>query len=155
MPSVNGVGHIVLSTTAENNERWAPTPQTSRDQRRRSRLEPFKKFTRMPRSQLDGHPHLGQGASLQRRCRGMNNKIKTISRRSIGFRSAANFIAAIYHCCARLPLQPTANYSLRTGAQKRVALNDWYRRYPSLFAPNPAVAPLPYFVTSLHSPSGI
>jgi transposase len=34
----------------------------------------------------------------------MNNKIKSISHRSFGFRSAAHFIAAIYHCCARLPL---------------------------------------------------
>jgi transposase len=34
----------------------------------------------------------------------MNNKIKSISHRSFGFRSATNFIAAIYHCCARLPL---------------------------------------------------
>jgi transposase len=29
---------------------------------------------------------------------GMNNKIKSISRRSFGFRRAENFIAAIYHC---------------------------------------------------------
>jgi transposase len=35
----------------------------------------------------------------------MNNKIKSISHRSFGFRSGANFIAAIYHCCARLPLR--------------------------------------------------
>ena len=35
---------------------------------------------------------------------GMNNKIKSISHRSFGFRTAENFIAAIYHCCARLPL---------------------------------------------------
>jgi len=34
----------------------------------------------------------------------MNNKIKPISHRSFGFRSADRFIAAIYHCCARLPL---------------------------------------------------
>jgi len=34
----------------------------------------------------------------------MNNKIKSISHRSFGFRSAEYFIAAIYHCCARLPL---------------------------------------------------
>jgi transposase len=34
----------------------------------------------------------------------MNNKIKSISQRSFGFRSAENFIAAIYHYCARLPL---------------------------------------------------
>ena len=35
---------------------------------------------------------------------GMNNKIKSISHRSFGFRTAEDFIAAIYHCCARLPL---------------------------------------------------
>jgi Transposase len=35
---------------------------------------------------------------------GMNNKIKSISHRSFGFRTAANLIAVIYHCCARLPL---------------------------------------------------
>ena len=35
---------------------------------------------------------------------GMNNKIKSISHRSFGFRTAQNFIAAIYHCCAKLPL---------------------------------------------------
>jgi transposase len=70
----------------------------------RSRLEPFKKFVRMLRSHLDGvlawtKTRLSNGA-----VEGMNNKIKSISHRSFGFRSAANFIAAIYHCCARLPL---------------------------------------------------
>lgn len=70
----------------------------------RSRLEPFKKFTRMLRSHLDGvlawtKTRLSNGA-----VEGMNNKIKSISHRSFGFRSASNFIAAIYHCCARLPL---------------------------------------------------
>ena len=35
---------------------------------------------------------------------GMNNKIKSISHRSFGFRTAENFIAAIYHSCAKLPL---------------------------------------------------
>lgn len=70
----------------------------------RSRLEPFKKFVRMLRSHMDGvlawtRTRLSNGA-----VEGMNNKIKSISHRSFGFRSAANFIAAIYHCCARLPL---------------------------------------------------
>jgi transposase len=69
-----------------------------------SRLEPFKKFVRMLRSHLDGilpwtKLRLSNGA-----VEGMNNKIKSISHRSFGFRSAKNFIAAIYHCCARLPL---------------------------------------------------
>jgi len=70
----------------------------------RSRLEPFKKFVRLLRSHLNGilpwtTLRLSNGA-----VEGMNNKIKSISHRSFGFRSANNFIAAIYHCCARLPL---------------------------------------------------
>jgi transposase len=70
----------------------------------RSRLEPFKRFVRMLRSHLDGilpwtKLRLSNGA-----VEGMNNKIKSISHRSFGFRSAEYFIAVIYHCCARLPL---------------------------------------------------
>jgi transposase len=70
----------------------------------RSRLEPFKKFVGMLRSHLNGvlawtKTRLSNGA-----VEGMNNKIKSISHRSFGFRTAENFIAAIYHCCARLPL---------------------------------------------------
>jgi transposase len=70
----------------------------------RSKLEPFKEFVRMLRSHLDGvlawtTTRLSNGA-----VEGMNNKIKSISHLSFGFRSAQNFIAAIYHCCARLPL---------------------------------------------------
>ena len=34
-----------------------------------------------------------------------NNKIKSVSHRSFGFRSAKHFIADIYHSCARLPRQ--------------------------------------------------
>lgn len=70
----------------------------------RSKLQPFKKFVGMLRSHLDGvlawtKTRLSNGA-----VEGMNNKIKSISHRSFGFRTAENFIAAIYHCCARLPL---------------------------------------------------
>ena len=74
----------------------------------RSKLEPFQKFGRMLHSHLDGvlawtKARLSNGA-----VEGMNNKIKSTSHRSFGFRSAENFIAAIYHCCARLPLPPEA-----------------------------------------------
>jgi len=70
----------------------------------RSRLEPFKKFVRMLRGHLAGilawtNHRLSNGA-----VEGMNNKIKAISHRSFGFRTAENFIAAIYLSCARLPL---------------------------------------------------
>lgn len=70
----------------------------------RSRLEPFKKFARMLRSHLDGVLAWTKTRLSNAAVEGMNNKIKSISHRSFGFRSAANFIAAIYHCCARLPL---------------------------------------------------
>ena len=70
----------------------------------RSKLEPFKKFVRLLRNHLDGilawtKYRLSSGA-----VEGMNNKTKSISHRSFGFRTAEHFIAAIYHCCARLPL---------------------------------------------------
>jgi transposase len=69
-----------------------------------SRLEPFNKFVRTLRSHLDGIlPWTTQRVS-NGAVEGMNNKIKSISHRSFGFRTAENFIAAIYHCCARLPL---------------------------------------------------
>ena len=70
----------------------------------RSKLEPFKKFARMLRSHLPGILAWTKSRVSNGAVEGMNNKIKSISHRSFGFRSAANFIAAIYHCCARLPL---------------------------------------------------
>ncbi len=70
----------------------------------RSRLEPFKKFVRLLRGHLDGILPWTTLRLSNGTVEGMNNKIKSISHRSVGFRSAKNFIAAIYHCCARLPL---------------------------------------------------
>jgi transposase len=70
----------------------------------RSRLEPFKELVRMLRTHLDGvlawtRLRVSNGA-----LEGMNNKIKLVSHRSFGFRTVKNFTAAIYHCCAHLPL---------------------------------------------------
>ena len=70
----------------------------------RSRLKPFKAFVRLLRRHLDGvlawtRVRISNGA-----VEGMNNKIKLVSHRSFGFRGAKNYIAAIYHCCAQLPL---------------------------------------------------
>jgi len=70
----------------------------------RSRLEPFKKFVRMVRGHLDGILSWTRQRVSNGAVEGMNNKIKSISHRSFGFRTAENFIAAIYHCCAKLPL---------------------------------------------------
>lgn len=70
----------------------------------RSRLEPFKSFVRLLRGHLDGvlawtKLRLSNGA-----LEGMNNKIKLVSHRAFGFRSVEHYVAAIYHCCAQLPL---------------------------------------------------
>jgi len=70
----------------------------------RARLEPFKKFVRMLRAHLDGVLAWTKLRLSNAPLEGMNNKIKSISHRSFGFRQARTFIAAIYHCCARLPL---------------------------------------------------
>ena len=70
----------------------------------RSRLEPFKNFVAMLRSHLDGVLAWTKAPVSNGAVEGMNNKMKSISHRSFGFRTAENFIAAIYHCCARLPL---------------------------------------------------
>jgi len=70
----------------------------------RAKLEPFKKFVRMLRTHLDGILAWTRSRISNAAVEGMNNKIKSISHRSFGFRTASHFIAAIYHCCARLPL---------------------------------------------------
>jgi transposase len=56
------------------------------------------------RSHLDGILSWTKQRVSNGAVEGMNNKIKSISHRSFGFRSGENFIAAIYHGCARLPL---------------------------------------------------
>ena len=81
----------------EHLERWMHSAM-------RSRLEPFKKLVKMLRSHLDGvlawtRLRLSNGA-----VEGMNNKIKLVSHRAFGFRTVEHYVAAIYHCCARLPL---------------------------------------------------
>ena len=71
---------------------------------RRARLEPCQDFVRRRRGHLAGvlawtRRRVSHGALA-----GMHNKIKLVSHRSFGFRSVRNYVAAIYHCGARLPL---------------------------------------------------
>jgi hypothetical protein len=71
----------------------------------RSKLEPFKKYSCACSALTSMESSPGPKTRLSNgSVEGMNNKIKSISHRSFGFRSAKHFIAAIYHCCARLPL---------------------------------------------------
>lgn len=76
----------------------------------RYRLKPFRKLVRLLRGHLDGILPRTTSRPSHGAVEGMNNKIKSISHRSFGFRSARNFIAAINHCCARLPLVATEHY---------------------------------------------
>ena len=60
----------------------------------RSLLEPFKKFVRLLRSHLDGILAWTKHRVSNGAVEGMNNKIKSISNRSFGFRSAECFGSA-------------------------------------------------------------
>ena len=80
----------------EHLERWMHSAM-------RSRLEPFKKLVKMLRSHPTGCWH-GPGCAYPTVPKGMNNKIKLVSHRAFGFRTVEHYVAAIYHCCARLPL---------------------------------------------------
>jgi transposase len=69
-----------------------------------SRLQPLIEFARLVKEHLPGllawtKLRISNGA-----LEGMNNKVKLVSHRSFGFRKPDYFIAAIYHCCADLPL---------------------------------------------------
>jgi transposase len=69
-----------------------------------SRLKPIIEFARLVKDHLAGllpwtKLRISNGA-----LEGMNNKIKLVSHRSFGFRNPDLFTAAIYHCCADLPL---------------------------------------------------
>lgn len=72
----------------------------------RSRLKPFQDFAQQLLRHLDGVLAWTRSRVSNGAVEGMNNKIKLVSHRSFGFRGAHNFIAAIYHCCAELPLPP-------------------------------------------------
>lgn len=69
-----------------------------------SRLAPFKKFARMLRTHLDGVLAWTRIRVTNGALEGMNNKVKIISHRPYGYRTAWTYIVNIYHCCAELPL---------------------------------------------------
>lgn len=69
-----------------------------------SRLEPIKQFGRLVKAHLDGILAWTWIRVSNGSLEGINNKIKLISHRSFGFRTVSHYQAAIYHCCADLPL---------------------------------------------------
>lgn len=72
----------------------------------RSRLPPFRRVARTIRRHLEGIiAYVATGLSSAR-SEGLNGKIRTITRRSFGFHSAASLIALIALCCGGLTLSP-------------------------------------------------
>jgi len=68
-----------------------------------------------------------QDSSFQRRGRRNEQQDQVNQPSLVRIPDSENFIAAIYHCCARLPLPSSANYTFRTGT-----LN-----FPALLGPPP------------------
>lgn len=73
-----------------------------------SRLEPFQRFARLIREHVDGVLAWTQLWISNSALEGMNNKVKVISHRAYGFRLTRTYIAAIWHGCGDLPLEPVA-----------------------------------------------
>lgn len=69
-----------------------------------SRLAPFQKLAKLVRTHLAGILAWTRVRVTNGALEGMNNKIKLVSHRAYGYRNPQNYIAAIYHCCAQLPL---------------------------------------------------
>lgn len=69
-----------------------------------SRLAPFTKLAKLVRAHLHGILAWTRVRVTNGALEGMNNKVKLVSHRAYGYRNPQNYIAAIYHCCAQLPL---------------------------------------------------
>jgi len=69
-----------------------------------SRLPAFQKLAKLVRSHLDGILAWTRVRVTNGALEGMNNKVKLVSHRAYGYRNPQYYIAAIYHCCAQLPL---------------------------------------------------
>lgn len=61
-------------------------------------------MARMLRTHLDGILAWTRLRVTNSALEGMNNKIKVISHRALGYQMSGTFIANIYHFCAGLPL---------------------------------------------------
>jgi len=68
-----------------------------------SRIEPFKDFARLVRDHLGGILAWTKARMSNGALEGMNNKVKLVSHRALGFRNAENYEVAVYHVCGNLP----------------------------------------------------
>jgi transposase len=72
----------------------------------RSRLAPFKKLAKTIRHHLDGILAFIATGLSNGPTKGLNGKIRTLTRRAYGFHSASSLIGLIFLCCTGLTLQP-------------------------------------------------
>lgn len=71
-----------------------------------SRLEPMRDFAWMIRRHQGEILNYSDLAISNGAVEGLNNKAKVVSHRSYGFRKAATYITALYHCLGKLPRPP-------------------------------------------------
>jgi transposase len=76
----------------------------------RSRLAPFVKAAGTIRRHMEGILAYIRTGLSNGRAEGINSKIRVITKRSYGFRSASSLIAMIYLCCTGLVLAPIRHY---------------------------------------------
>lgn len=70
-----------------------------------SRLQPFQRYARLIREDIDGVLAWTRLWISNSALEGMNNKVQVISHRAYGFRLSTTYMAAIWHSCGDLPLE--------------------------------------------------
>jgi transposase len=76
----------------------------------RSRLPPFQKLARTVWGHIDGIIAYIRTRFSNGLCEGMNSKVRVITKRAYGFRSASSLIAMIHLCCTGLLLTPIRHF---------------------------------------------
>jgi transposase len=76
----------------------------------RSRLPPFQKLARTVWGHIDGIIAYIRTRFSNGLCEGMNGKVRVITKRAYGFRSASSLIAMIHLCCTGLLLTPIRHF---------------------------------------------
>ncbi|MEW5947228.1 MAG: transposase [bacterium] len=95
-----------------------------------SRIEPMKEFDRLVRDHKDGILACTRSRISNGALEGMNNKIKSLCRRSRGFRTDRCFLTAVYLNCGGLPIDEALNFALRSVQQLETSQNNFHFEEP-------------------------
>jgi len=80
---------------------------------KRSRLEPFRKLARTIEKYIEGILAYVQTRVSNGRVEGLNNKIRTITKRAYGFHSAMSLIGYVFLCCTGIVIDPVRHLPAR------------------------------------------